>query len=158
MNVVSLLQLTCYSELIIDIMLQSTTNSDNPLINTDTNNAFAIHCLHMLRLEDIPKSDKERIMKSWTIPESTVLDLPVLALKLKIMCHPTIYEGMKFKYLTELAETLFEANIPRQQDHLVLLKEFTRLIFVYAYHLHLPDPICHGFINQCFIASISIFI
>ncbi|KAE8452486.1 hypothetical protein EG329_000388 [Mollisiaceae sp. DMI_Dod_QoI] len=139
------------TKMIVDIMLQSTMNLNNPLIRTDTNNAFATHCLHVLRLEDISKPDKERIMKNWLTPESTVLDLPVLALKLKIMRHPAIYEGMKFKDLIELGETLAMADIPCQQDHLALLKEFTRLIFVAA-HANMDQTRNKTYISEAFRA------
>ncbi|KUJ15450.1 uncharacterized protein LY89DRAFT_619376 [Mollisia scopiformis] len=117
---------------IVDTLLNSTTNSDNPLINTSTSNHFTTHCLHMLRLDDISKSQKEQIMNSWPTPESTALDLPVLALKVKIMRHPAIYDDMKFKDLIELAGTLAVADIAGCQSHLALLKELTRLIFFAA--------------------------
>ncbi|CZR58084.1 uncharacterized protein PAC_07974 [Phialocephala subalpina] len=125
-------------KVIVDTMLKSTTNLDNPLIKADTNNTFTTHCLHMLRLEDISKSQREQIMKSWPKPESTVLDLPVLALKVKVMRHPAIYKGMRFKDLIELADILAKADVPRPQEHLALLKELTRLIFV-AVHTNLDQ-------------------
>lgn len=124
--------LTLFPELTVDTLLNSTTNANNPLVKMDTSNEFAIQWLHMLRLEDISKSQKEAIMKSWPTPESTVLDLPVLALKVKIMQHPAIYDGMKFKDLIKLAETLEEVDIAGRQNHLALLKELTRLIFAYV--------------------------
>lgn len=129
-------------------MLKSTTNSNNLLLTTDTNNAFTTHCQHMLRLDDISKLQRDQIMKSWPKPESTALDLPVLALKVKVMRHPAIYEGMRFKDLIELADTLAEADLPHPQEHLALLKELTRLIFVYVYcfsfyYFYFPSAICH---------------
>lgn len=97
-------------------------------------NEFATHCLHLLGVEEFSKAQREQIMQGWNDPETTVLERDVLALKVKIMQHPAIYEGMRFKDLVKLADTLAEtdqiSDISLQFELLALLKELTRLIFV----------------------------
>lgn len=88
---------------LIDVMLNSQTHVDNPLVKTSTNNAFSIKSLMNVPLDRFSKVERERIIKSW-LPdpsserlkdltyESTVLDKGVLSLKIRIMKRPTFYE------------------------------------------------------------------
>lgn len=135
--------LNLLSGMLVDIMLKSLTNDNNPLMKRDEENEFATHCLHILGAEDFTKAQREQIMQGWPKPETTVLQEKVLALKVKAMQHPAIYEGMRFKDLVKLADTLAKADElydtrvwhdcifkPQQLEHLALLKELTRLIFV----------------------------
>src|SRR6187402_3295117 len=89
-------------------MLRNETNINNPLIKFSSNNAFTIKNLNDLPLDDIPKEDRERIMKSWLPPkslslnpqrlsyDSTVRDLAVLSLKRKVMRRRKLYEVRLF--------------------------------------------------------------
>jgi nucleolar pre-ribosomal-associated protein 2 len=115
-------------------MLKSVTNDNNPLMKNGKKNEFATHCLHLLRVEEFSKAQREQIMQGRSEPETTVPERDVLALKVKVMQHPAIYEGMRFKDLVKLADTLAKTDklpgISLQLEHLALLKELTRLIFV----------------------------
>lgn len=143
----------------IDIILQNQTNIDVPLVKKASTNAFTVHCLLQIPLSVVFKKTRERIFRSW-LPtgdaaiddaqglsyQSTALDPAVLSLKIKFMQRPVLYEvsktlqvltrnilrfqGMGFKDLVHLADTLSEAEIPRQQVNLALLKELARLTFV----------------------------
>lgn len=141
--------LTIFLGILIDIMINSLTHDLNPLMRdhyTNLHNEFAVRCLHMLRADDFSKAHREQIMQRWEVPELVVLGLEFLALKVKIMQHPAIYEGMSFQDLVKLADILSRAdeiaddNLPiyhiRNEEipedrgkHLTLLKELTRLIF-----------------------------
>jgi len=90
------------TSLIIDIMLSSPTNFNNPLLKSTTNNILAIKSLLQLPSEVFSKKDRERIMTSW-LPdfggdkygftyESTAMHCDVLSLKVKTMLRPTFYE------------------------------------------------------------------
>jgi nucleolar pre-ribosomal-associated protein 2 len=87
----------------IDIMLISQTNMENPLIKSPSNNSFTVKSFLKMPLERFSRVDRERILKSW-LPdsddkkfkdmtyESTVLNEDVLSLKVKILKRPTFYE------------------------------------------------------------------
>lgn len=112
---------------LIDTMLNCQSNSDNPMMRSQTNNSFAVRSLLALPLDRFSKSDRERIILSW-LPatsennkkltyESTALDEGVLSLKIKIMKRPTFYEvsdisGVWFKCLPDLGHQVFRPRSP----------------------------------------------
>jgi nucleolar pre-ribosomal-associated protein 2 len=103
----------------IDIMLLSETNIENPLVKSPGSNTFAVRSLMQIPLEVFSRKDRKRIRQGWLqapktqshksrkkaasgganedterIPsyELTALDPEVLSLKVKIMQLPPSYE------------------------------------------------------------------
>ena len=123
---------------LIDIMLGCETNKDNPLIKSSTKNEFAVQCLLPLPVEIFSRRDRERIMKRWhpslKSPEesgeglsvSTALAPAVLSLKVKIMQRPTVYDGMEYQDLANLADALSSIKTADLDVSLPLFKELTR--------------------------------
>jgi nucleolar pre-ribosomal-associated protein 2 len=106
----------------IDIMLLSETNIDNPLVKSPGTNAFAVRSLMQIPLEVFSRKDRRRIRQGWlqapkghshkskkkaasggtnedteqsSAYELTALDPEVLSLKVKIMQLPPSYEVRK---------------------------------------------------------------
>lgn len=125
---------------IIDVMLSSETNTDNPFTKSPTTNAFAVQCLLQLPLQVFSRNDRERVMKSWSPISylstqdasegpslaSAAIDPAVLSLKAKVMERPTVYEGMKYQDLADLADVLASAKIEDLDVSLALFKELVR--------------------------------
>lgn len=102
----------------IDIMLHSETNIDNPLLKSAETNAFAVRSLLQVPLELFSRKDRTRIRQGWlqaptthsnkskkkAVPERdghnsqnplyklTALSPEVLSLKVNVMQLPTSYE------------------------------------------------------------------
>jgi nucleolar pre-ribosomal-associated protein 2 len=105
----------------IDIMLLSETNIENPLVKAPNSNTFAIRSLLQIPLNIFSRKDRKRIRQCWlytpkepapkprvkkhavpTVPEQetsqtpsyelTALNPEVLSLKVKIMQLPPSYE------------------------------------------------------------------
>ena len=93
---------------IVDVLLssQTNTNTKNTLLTFQASNKMAIQSLIALPLDVFSKKERERIMKAW-LPSSPdqqttdplygpmALDPQVLALKVKILHRPILYEVKK---------------------------------------------------------------
>jgi len=88
---------------IVDVLLSSQTNADNPLMASQAKNRMVVQSLTTLPLDVFSKKERERIMKAWIQGSSqtrlseqsydlTSPDSQVLALKVKIMHRPSLYE------------------------------------------------------------------
>ena len=119
--------------LIIDMMLCSKTNKNNPLLKSPKHNTFAVKCLLDIPLEVFLRKYRESIMRNWppntnqsttdNLSQSVELDPGVLGLKVKMMQRPTVYEGMKYQDLVNLAESLASAKTEELDISFALFKE-----------------------------------
>lgn len=92
----------------IDIMLLSETNIENPLVKSPNTNAFSVRSLLQIPLDVFSRKDRIRIRQSWLYApkgpgekedasqspsyELTALNSEVLSLKSRIMQLPPSYE------------------------------------------------------------------
>ena len=87
---------------IVDVLLSSQTSTNEALVTFHASNKMAIQSLISLPLDVFSKKERERIMKAWlpsnskhvtnVLYESTALDPQLLALKVKILHRPSLYE------------------------------------------------------------------
>ena len=96
---------------IVDVLLSSQTNVDNPLKASQAKNRMVVQSLTTLPLDVFSKKERERIMKAWIQGSSqTRPDSQVLALKVKIMHRPSLYEVRNLKQRYFMTLTMLRAS------------------------------------------------
>ncbi|CCU77059.1 hypothetical protein BGHDH14_bghG003293000001001 [Blumeria hordei DH14] len=133
--------------LLIEVMLPTDDNAGNQNEQVLQRTALSILTLSRIPFEILKKVDRERIMELSHFPEKCeervivqwsgqimALDTALLSLKYRIMeRYPALYEGLNYKTLTKIADSIMETDYRQLETNVSLLRSLVHLMFVQAF-------------------------